>query len=185
MAKQRNPPLDPALSRRLIQLEREIQAADVRAAVARRRRRSMVDDGHVYVVEFASGVVKVGKAVDPEARLASHAKFAQIHGNSIRRSWTSTRHNDCSSLERQLIEFCKQRGVCVFGREYFKGVEYAEVRRFGDAIAYRDMCHEMHDSFGRTVAQIDTSVNRMIEGADGDLDANAIEAWRRATGQQS
>lgn len=50
-----------------------------------------------------------------------------------------------------------------------------------DAINYRDMCHEMHDNFGRTIADIDASVNAMIEGSGGDMDANAAEAYRRAT----
>jgi hypothetical protein len=50
-----------------------------------------------------------------------------------------------------------------------------------DAIAYRDMCDDMHANFGRTVAQIKASVELMVAGAAGDLDANAVEAWRRAT----
>jgi hypothetical protein len=50
-----------------------------------------------------------------------------------------------------------------------------------DAIAYRDMCDDMHANFGRTVAQIKASVELMVAGAAGDLDANAVEAWRHAT----
>lgn len=50
-----------------------------------------------------------------------------------------------------------------------------------EAIAYRDMCREMHANFGRTVAQVDATVEAMLAGADGDLDANALEAWKRAT----
>jgi hypothetical protein len=50
-----------------------------------------------------------------------------------------------------------------------------------DAIAYRDMCEDMHANFGRTVAQIKASVELMVAGAAGNLDANAVEAWRRAT----
>lgn len=53
-----------------------------------------------------------------------------------------------------------------------------------EAIDYRDMCREMHASFGRTVAQIDASVERMLRGAGGDLDANALEAWRSASGDE-
>jgi hypothetical protein len=49
------------------------------------------------------------------------------------------------------------------------------------AIDYRDMCREMHANFGRTVAQVESTVDVMIAGCDGDLDANALDAWRRAT----
>lgn len=52
------------------------------------------------------------------------------------------------------------------------------------AIDYRDMCREMHANFGRTVAQVDATVEAMIRGAAGDLDANALEAWKRATGEE-
>lgn len=48
-----------------------------------------------------------------------------------------------------------------------------------DAIAYRDMCREMHANFGRTVAQVEASVQIMLDGADGDLDAKLIEAYER------
>lgn len=49
-----------------------------------------------------------------------------------------------------------------------------------EAVEYRDMVHEMHENFGRTVAQIDATVEAMLEGCEGDLDANAVEAWKRA-----
>lgn len=48
----------------------------------------------------------------------------------------------------------------------------------GDAVAYRDMCREMHANFGRTVVQIEASVSSMLAGSGGDLAANALEAYR-------
>ena len=50
-----------------------------------------------------------------------------------------------------------------------------------EAIEYRDMVHEMHENFGRTVAQIDATVETMLDGCEGNLDANAVEAWKKAT----
>lgn len=50
-----------------------------------------------------------------------------------------------------------------------------------EAVDYRDMCIHMHDNFGRTVAQVSATVEAMLTGAAGDLDANALEAYRRAT----
>lgn len=50
-----------------------------------------------------------------------------------------------------------------------------------EAVEYRNMCREMHDSFGRTVTQIDSTVAAMLAGAGGDLDLNALDAYRRAT----
>jgi hypothetical protein len=51
----------------------------------------------------------------------------------------------------------------------------------GQAVDYRDMCREMHANFGRTVAQVEATVAVMIAGCGGDLDVNALDAWRRGT----
>lgn len=48
----------------------------------------------------------------------------------------------------------------------------------GEAVAYRDMCREMHANFGRTVAQVEATVDIMLANSGGDLEANALEAWR-------
>lgn len=48
------------------------------------------------------------------------------------------------------------------------------------AVDYRDSCREMHESFGRTVEHITESVEVMLRGAGGDLEANALDAYRRA-----
>ena len=50
-----------------------------------------------------------------------------------------------------------------------------------DVEAYRDMFAEMHESFGKTLAQIEETLRTMREGADDD-EANAVEAWEAATG---
>lgn len=52
------------------------------------------------------------------------------------------------------------------------------------AVEYRDMCRQMHENFGRTVADIESTVELMLQGSGGDLDVNALEAWKRATGEQ-
>ncbi len=44
------------------------------------------------------------------------------------------------------------------------------------------MCEEKHESFGKTVDRVRESLATMREGADGDDNANAVEAWDAATG---
>lgn len=53
-----------------------------------------------------------------------------------------------------------------------------------DVAAYRDMCQEMHDNFGKTVDQINASLAIMREGSGGDDEANAVEAWETACGDE-
>lgn len=51
-----------------------------------------------------------------------------------------------------------------------------------DAKAYRENFRQMHENFGKTLAQIEASVEAMVDGSGGDDDANAVEAWKRGTG---
>ncbi|TAK32303.1 MAG: GIY-YIG nuclease family protein [Myxococcaceae bacterium] len=76
--------------------------------------------GHLYVVEFISGVVKVGRSGRPDARIAQHAALARVHGGGIHATWVSREHFASSTTERELIEFCARHGRLVAGREYFE-----------------------------------------------------------------
>lgn len=105
-----------------------------RIAEASTRRRPF-DAGHIYVVEFTSGVVKVGKAGSPKSRVASHAHHARVHGGDVRGSWISERHHGVSVTERDLIAYCKKRGVLAFGKEYFRGVDFDDVRGYASLLA--------------------------------------------------
>ena len=90
--------------------------------------------GHLYVVEFGSGIVKVGRTAKPEIRLANHSLFAQVHGGRITQSWVSGLHYCSADSERELIDFCLRFGPAVVGREYFRA-PFADVRARASLIA--------------------------------------------------
>lgn len=113
--------------------ESAIERADVEAAIARRRRAAVVDDGHVYVVQFGSGVIKVGKSTSPAGRLLTYAKNARVHGNTIAQAWVSDRHTQCSGTERKLIDLGAQLGTRL-SREYFTGLDFEAVREYAQRI---------------------------------------------------
>lgn len=113
-----------------VEQELRIQEADVRDALARRRRRVEFDEGYVYVVEFDSGVIKVGKARNAKSRLAAHAR-----SGLIRSSWTSPCHLHCGKTEALLISFCAERGELHGGREYFRGLDFDAVRLVAERLA--------------------------------------------------
>jgi hypothetical protein len=96
-----------------IQAEDEAMAAEIEQINAR------LAPGHLYVVEFASGIVKVGKADNPKARVAAHAQLAEIHGGAVKSSWISRRLVAYTTAEKELIALCMRHGRVVAGREYF------------------------------------------------------------------
>ena len=120
------PVLSAELLRDLAEIEERIQAG---------RRRSPADEGHVYVLQFSTGVVKVGKAVGPATRLSHHTLQAKVHGVSVAESWTSERHSDHSKTERRLIDYCASRGVRIAaGKEYFTGISFEDARDFAASL---------------------------------------------------
>jgi hypothetical protein len=93
------------------------------------------DVGHLYVLMFSTGVVKVGKAVDLNSRIATHKYHAKIHGVTIADASGSDAHPQHSKTERQLIDFCLREGVRIdAGTEYFTGVEFETVCDFADQV---------------------------------------------------
>jgi hypothetical protein len=149
MKRTATPVLSEELLRDLAEIEERIQAG---------RRRSPTDEGHVYVIQFSTGVVKVGKAVGPTTRLSHHALQAKIHGVSIAASWTSERHSDHSKTERRLIDYCASRGVRIAaGNEYFTGVSFEDARDFA----------------ARLIAAVNGDMRATWEEAQAALDGSA------------
>ena len=113
------------------------------------------DRGYVYVVEFTSGVVKVGKAANAKARIATHAAYARIHGGDVRRSWVSVKHRGYDDTERSLIAMCRQLGVQAFGKEYFRDVRFESACEYASEVIVNRKRREYLD--------------RLIEAVGGDL----------------
>lgn len=109
----------------LVEQERKIQAGVAHAREGRRLLRELFDAGHLYVIEFASGTLKVGKTRTPPRRLRSHAQAAAIYGAEVINSWVSGQHPYQSKTELELIKFCNLHGRLVSGREYFRDISFA------------------------------------------------------------
>lgn len=101
-------------------------AADRRRELAGRliplARRGRIGGGYVYVIEFYSGMIKVGKSVQPDTRILHHAERAELHGDGVTRFWVSQRHRGFEKTELALIRFCKLHGEPWCGNEYFREV---------------------------------------------------------------
>ncbi|MGI5273114.1 UTRA domain-containing protein [Nonomuraea sp. CA-218870] len=82
------------------------------------------------MVAFDSGTLKVGRATDVEARLRTHQQEAARHGVRVTSQWYSA---PCSPgyaahYEKLLKAICNRRGLLQAGLEYFKGLDFNEIR---------------------------------------------------------
>lgn len=89
------------------------------------------EGGFLYVVEFGAGLMKVGRAWNPQTRLSSHAMTAEVWGSRITRAWVSQRMWNHGPVEREILDWCTKRYTAVGATEYFRqgdfdaAVEYA------------------------------------------------------------
>lgn len=94
---------------------------------------------HVYVVEFASGIVKVGQAMILKDRLNTHVRTAQAHGDSVTRTWASDVHIGYGDNERALIAFCAERWEPAIGAEYYRDADFDQIVEYAQGLPYERM----------------------------------------------
>lgn len=89
-------------------------------------------DGYLYAVALSTGLVKVGRTVNPRGRLGSHISHAHKVGVDVLDLWLSPRHQNYAANERELI---RRLGTAERGSEYFRR-EYADVVRIAESLSY-------------------------------------------------
>lgn len=156
------PGLSDEAAAELVAIARKIAAHTARSRELRQQMRREFDPGYIYVVQFSTGVVKPGKAVDPENRLAHHARLAEFHGAPVVRSWVSEYHLGISKTERRLLRFCEATGRQLSG-EYFTSLLFDSAREYGQRVVYG--------------ALLRTHLDWMVEAVDGDMSRSVADAW--------
>jgi len=79
--------------------------------------------GHLYVIEFSTGMVKVGKSQNPAERIETHRGNASAFGSEIVGCWVSEAHDNYSANETLLIRAMHSLGGIANRAEYFMGVK--------------------------------------------------------------
>ena len=163
MTRSKYAPTPPIDVRWFVEQEQKIQELAASARRLRAQRRKQFCPGQLYVVEFDSGVVKVGRTENVAARMRSHEKTGLV-----RLSWASKRHMLCNATERQVLAFCNLHGSLYGGHEYFRDVDFADVQTYAELV--------VADALRRQYLE------RLIEAADGDLSMTWAEAQARLGG---
>jgi hypothetical protein len=117
---------------------------------------------YIYVIEFTTGVVKVGQASHKEQRVADHTRTAQKHGTAVARSWVSAEHQEYAQNETALIAFCAERWPLAGGREYFANADYDEVVEYAGGLPMTRLTEADLDEYERCYAEGKGDVDRFI-----------------------
>jgi hypothetical protein len=83
--------------------------------------------GHVYVLAFDNGTVKVGQTQNAPQRLSSHKSIARGFGLTVTGEWVSPPHAGYRANEDALKAIAASLGGTPTSQEYFSGVDFAAV----------------------------------------------------------
>ena len=83
--------------------------------------------GHVYVLGFSNGCVKVGRTQNTSQRLGAHKSMAGKFGLTITDEWLSPQHAEWLQNEDALKGIAAELGGTVAGKEYYSGITFTAV----------------------------------------------------------
>jgi hypothetical protein len=94
--------------------------------------------GALYVLEFDSGMVKVGRSATPQSRSRDHVRHVRRYtGGGLVRGWLSVAHSNVVDTEQALIRQGRGWATSVEGNEYLFGASFTKLVRFASSLTYR------------------------------------------------
>lgn len=91
-------------------------------------------EGHIYILAFASGKIKVGRSIQPTIRAKQIAKLNL--GDKIVDAWVSPLHYLYGRSEFLLLKQCA--GICkTQNSEYFTGVPFANAVVLAEQMTFK------------------------------------------------
>ena len=85
--------------------------------------------GHIYVLAFGDGIVKVGRTQHPRRRMSAFRWIARKFGTVIADSWISPLHAESDLNEDTLKALAVKHGGMPISPEYFAGADYDAIVR--------------------------------------------------------
>jgi predicted GIY-YIG superfamily endonuclease len=83
-----------------------------------------VNAGHIYVIAFSNGLVKVGQTQNVAARFSTHEQTARSFGLKMTDQWESPLHAGWLENEQALKRLARELGGQPTTPEYFSGIDF-------------------------------------------------------------
>jgi hypothetical protein len=92
---------------------------------------------YLYVCHFSNGHIKVGRSIDPLARISSHVERVSCLGVTLVAHQTFLVASFCDGAEAALIELCSENAQTRNKSEWFVGLAYEVVCEWATECASR------------------------------------------------
>lgn len=132
-------PFPPSVLRKVARRARAVEF-DIADVIARRlpdHDGGAKREGVLYILEFSSGLIKVGRTAQPKKRVETHLRHIRLYaGASLVRGWLSPFHENFLSTEAALIGRGHALSRSVQGNEFLVGAPFPELVSFARTLLY-------------------------------------------------
>lgn len=132
----------------------------------------------LYACLFSTGLIKVGRSVDPVGRIAAHADRVACMGVQLRDHCTFACSGPASPREAALIARCVESASARHQNEWFAGLDFATVRGWAQecACAEGEPQSEQMKALNEAIATCDNSVTLFAERIG--VGQSTVSMWR-------
>lgn len=134
----------------------------------------------LYVCHFSNGHIKVGRSVDPQSRIASHADRVACMGVELAEHFIAECTGPAEPREVVLIRQCVAEGARRFQNEWFTGLDFQTVCEWASAAATAEhQEQDRRDRFGTRVraARLAAGLTQTEVGDAVGVGKAAISNW--------
>lgn len=135
---------------------------------------------HLYVCHFSSGHIKVGRSIDPVARVAQHADRVACVGIELVEYRTFECADDVFMAEAALIERCDTECTRRLKSEWFEGLTFESACEWACGCAKTDFQAAHKTGIQIAVDKFDGSPSKLAEACGNGILRQHVEHWRKA-----
>lgn len=120
---------------------------------------------YLYVCHFSNGHIKVGRSIDPKARISAHADRVACMGVELVEHHIAECAGHSAPAELALIDRCAQSATKRNKSEWFEGLDFAEVIGWAESFASGNFISAPATSFIKSIREkLGVTQSAMAEG---------------------
>lgn len=141
----------------------------------------------LYVCHFSNGHIKVGRSIEPMARIASHSDRVSCMGVELVEHFIVECVGPASPREALLISRCAEAAANRFQNEWFDGLDYEEACAWADSFARHvmpDPTTVERNTFGHRLMKArkakgitQAGLGKGMRADGGDLGKGSVSHW--------
>lgn len=132
---------------------------------------------YLYVCHFSNGHIKVGRSIDPRARIAAHADRVACMGVELVEHHVVECIARSAPAETELIVRCTDNAARRMKSEWFDGLDYSQVTSWATEIALKEPKEVPQTGIQKALDLFHGSPSRLANAIGGSVIRQHIEHW--------